>query len=389
MKLHQIFTFLLPLLLIGTIHAQGNKTTIIGTVEDWPTDTIYLQTMPFHSPHSSELKFQTISKDSTFNFEFKNSAKAFIIQLYSNKKQAENNKQQLLFLNLTKDYFYGHCNKFYTHGIATFLLEPNKTLDVVLRYDHYVKQLTEHTAKKYKANGIEVLKDNKMHVTAKMNIKFKYPNYFQDKYYQTSFNLDDKIDKRLDIYKTRSIETAVISFNKIKKKLLDNLELDKNKLSPILYDYIKAEIEFGARKEFLKFMMLSKEKEMEDFFSKDIPKEVMDIIEFDKTKINATTLISEEYNKFLILYLNFKVNIINKEYNRDYKFGFDKIRTAIRNFPKKSVYFYLANNLLQTNREQLIKEIKNEEAVEEIITKTISKYPDGELNDKLIEKYDL
>ena len=107
MKLHQIFTFLLPLLLIGTTHAQRNKTTIKGTVEDWPTDTIYLQTMPFHSPHSSELKFQTISKDSTFNFEFKNSAKAFIIQLYSNKKQAENNKQQLLFLNLTKDYFHG------------------------------------------------------------------------------------------------------------------------------------------------------------------------------------------------------------------------------------------------------------------------------------------
>ena len=382
---------IINILLFGTISYAQTGITIKGIVKDWPTDTIYAQTMPFYSPHSSKLKFQTIKRDSVFSFTFNNSGKPLVIQLFSNRKQVKTNRERLLFLNFTDEYYYGHCNKFYTYGIATFLIEPNKTLDVVLKYNQYEKKLTNKVVEKYKKLGIKVSEDNKINITSRMNIKFNDSNSFQDKYYQKSFGLDDKVDKRLEIYsyKSRSIEAAIVSFKKIKQSLLDKLELEKEKLSTVFYDYIKAEIEFGARKEFLKFIMLDKEKDA--FFSKEIPKEVKDIIEFDKTKVNQTTLISEEYNKFLMLYLNFKLNILNKEYNKHYNFGLQKIRTAIRSFPKESVYYFIANHLLlpQINRDYLIKTIKNEEAVDELITKTITKYPDGELNDKLIEQYDL
>lgn len=380
------------ILSIGVVcNSQENRTIIKGTVHCWPTDTIYLQTMPFNSPHSSELKYQTISKDSTFSFEFESADKPFVVQLFLNRKAAESNKEQLLLLNLTDKYYYGHCIKFYTYETTTFLLEPNKVLNVDLERNWAISTLTPKKAKRYRELGIKVSENNTMETTQKTSIRFSEPNSFQNEYYQKSFNLDDKFDKRLDIYKTRTIGEAIISFKKINQKLLNNLESEKDKLSVVFYDYIKAEIEFGARKEFLKFLMFSKEKEMDTFFSKEIPKEIIDIIEFDKSKINASTLISEEYNKFLMLYLNFKMNIQNKKYNRNYEYDMQKIRTAIRNFPKESVYYFLANYLLQpqVNREYLIKTIKNEEAVEELITKTISKYPEGELNDKLIQKYDL
>jgi len=101
------------------------------------------------------------------------------------------------------------------------------------------------------------------------------------------------------------------------------------------------------------------------------------------------TLISEEYNKYLELYLNFKINIQNKNFAIDSKFNRQKIKMAIKSLPNESLYYYLANHLLQCNRNQLLQDIGNEEADEELITKTITKYPNGELNDKLTEKYEL
>ena len=374
-------------LFINGVTAQENITTIKGKVKYWPSDTIYLQTMPFHSPHSSELKYQTISKDSTFSFEFENVKKPFIVQLYLSKQIAESNKEHLLLKNLTPEYYYGYCIKFYTYGTTTFLIEPHKTLDIALERNWTISKLTPERAEKYRKIGVNVSKDNTLETTKKTSIDFGETNRFENEYYQKSFNLDDKFDKRLDIYKSMSLEKAIVSYNKLKQKLLNELETDKIKLSPTFYEYINAKIEFGARKEFLKFLMLTREDERADFFSKEIPKEIMDIIEFDKSKINSITLLSEEYNKFLMLYLNFK----NKSYNKYYEYDRDKITLAIKNFPKASVYYFLANYLLlpETNRKTMMENIKNEEAIEELIIKTITKYPDGELNDKLIEKYDL
>jgi hypothetical protein len=374
-----------------TFSQEENKTIIKGEVRYWPSDTIYLQTMPFHSPHSSELKHQVISKDSTFSFEFKNVEKPFVIQLFMRKQNADLNREHLLLNNLTDRYYYNQCEKFYTYGTTTFLLEPNKTLNVNLERNWAISNPSSEQAKQYKTRGIKVSKENTIEATQKTSITFLGDKTFKEECFQKAFIIDGKIDNRLDIYKSMPIEKAIISLNKLKKNFLGDLEENKNRLSSIHYNYIKAEIEFGIRKEFLRFLMLNKESEMDDFFSKEIPQEIMDVIEFDKKQVNTVTIRSEAFNQFLMLYLNFKLNTLNKKYNRNYEFGIQKIRTAIRTFPKESVYYFLANNLLQpqVNRKYLIEIIKNEEAVEELITKTITKYPDGELNDLLIEKYDL
>ncbi|GAA3558512.1 hypothetical protein [Snuella lapsa] len=390
MKQLLLHVFLLILLAINAT-AQESITAIKGKVHFWPTDTIYLQTMPFHSPHLSELKHQIVSKDSTFSFEFKNIDKPFVVQLFMSEQNAKLNKEHLLYNNLTDQYFYNQCEKFYTYGTTTFLLEPNRTLNIELERNWSISKLTPQMAKKYRETGVEVSKDNTLEATQKTSISFLGENTFQNEYFQKSFSLDNKIDNRLDIYKTLPIDKAIISLKKIRRNFLDELEKNKNKLSPTFYNYIYAEIEFSIKKEFLRFLMLTKEKEMNVFYTNEIPQEIMDIIEFDNENINIETLISESYNKFLPLYLNFKLNIKNKSYQRYYEYDINKIRTAIKNFPEKSVYYFITNYLLQpqTNRKEMIKTIKNEEAVEELILKTILKYPNGELNDKLIEKYNL
>lgn len=368
----------------------SQKTIIKGKVHNWK-DTIYLQTMPFHSPYSTELKAQKITKDSTFNFEFENIDKPLIVQLYFNRKSVKINREQLLFLNLTNEYYYGHCVKFYTYDATTFLIEPNTTINVDLKRNSSIVKLKPEVAEKYRKLGANVSKDDTVEDMQKTEISFTGANKFQHEYFQKSFDLDNIVDRRLRIYETKPINEAVIGYKKVKKQLLDKLETNKDKLSPIFYDYIKAEIEFGAKKEFLKYLMFSKEKEMDAFFAKEIPKEIMDIIVLDKTKVNATTIINEEYNKYLNLYLTFILNFKNKSYKIYYDYDITKIQMAIKNFPEESVYYFLANYLLapKNNREEMMKTIKIEDAVEELIVKTITKHPNGELNDRIMKKYDL
>lgn len=390
MKFYQTALATFVVFLFGTTCiAQENKTIIKGLVHNWPTDTVYLKTMPFHSPHSSKLQFKTISKDSTFSFEFGGTKKPVIVQLFANKTDIKLNEEQLLFQNLTEDYYYGHCVKFYTYGKSTFLIEPNKVINVDLTSNRYSSTLTKEKANKYRKLGAKIPETNIVENVNRTDIKFNGKDTFQNEYYQKSFDLDDKIDKRLDLYKTRPIEDAIVGFKKIRQKLLDELESNKDKLSTVFYDYIKAEIEFGARNEFIKYLVFARKEDMSAFFSNSIAPEIIDIIEFDKTHVNNTTLISEEYNKYIEMYLNFKLNNANKKYVDYYKFTMQKIRTAIRNLPNESIYYYLANNLMQTNRTELMQSINNEDAVEELITKIISKYPNGELNDKLMIQYDL
>jgi hypothetical protein len=269
------------------------------------------------------------------------------------------------------------------------LVEPHKILEIDLTYNQAIVKLQPAKAKQYKKVGIPVSKENTIHQTSALGLIFYGPDKFQHEYYQNSFELDKIVERRLEIYKNMPLNKAIEGYKKIVSKLLNDLENEKGKLTSNFYNYIRAEIEFGARNQFLRFLMLDKKEEMDTFFSKEIPAEIMTLVSFDKTKVNHSTLISEEFNNFSEMYLNFLISIkhqkliINEDFNRE------KIKTAIRNLPKASVYYYLANHLLQTNRKALMQIIKNEAAVEELITKTITKYPNGELNMKLIEKYDL
>ncbi|MDO5969288.1 hypothetical protein Q4Q35_05660 [Flavivirga aquimarina] len=387
MKSYQV---ILGVLLLGYIcNAQTNKTIIKGQVKDWPTDSTYLQTMPFHSPHSSELYAKIISKKGTFSFDFEDIKAPFVVQIFATKELANFNKEELLYNNLTEDYYIRQCVKFYTYGKVTLLIEPNKTLEIDLTYNTSLTTLKPEDVEKHIKIGAKVSKKNTIINDSQMSINFKGGDIFQNEYYQKSFELDKMVDRRLEIYKDMPLDNAILGYQKITQKLLNDLEAKKERLSLTFYNYIKAEIEFGAKYQFLRFLMLDKNNEMDTFFSKGIPKDILDVLSFDKTKVNKTIMVSEEFNNFIEMYLNFKLSEKNKKLILNDGFGFHKIRIAIRNLPKASVYYYLANNLLQTNREKLMKVIKSEEAVEELITKTITKYPNGELNDKLMVKYNL
>jgi hypothetical protein len=380
-----ILAVIFSLFLTSVGNTQINKPIIKGMVINWPTDTVYLQTMPFYSPLSSKTEFQILAKDSTFSFELEDKGTPIVVQLYSNKSNAELNKEQLLFLNYTGDYYYGHCVKFYIYAASTFLLEPGKVLDVELRSNRTLEKLSPEMAESDRKAGVKILNGNMIEQIHETNIQFHGENTFQDEYFQKTFDLEDKVDKRLELYQHQPIGKAIESYAKIRKKLLDNLEVDKKKLSAIFYEYIKAEIEFGARGEFLKLLMFSnKEGEnaaLDSFFSNEIPQEIMDIVKFNKDEVTPVIMASEAYNKYLELYLNFKMNVQNKKFSAYNEFSRQKCKTAIRELPQESAYYYLAGQLLQT--------VRNEDFVEELVIATIKKFPGGELNDKLMEKYDL
>ncbi|MDN5204623.1 hypothetical protein QQ008_24740 [Fulvivirgaceae bacterium BMA10] len=329
-------------------YAQEIHTIIKGKVHNWPTDTIYLSELPFHSPYSRSVKYQLISDDSTFTFQFEKVKIPFVLYLSPDKKLINQNFQSLLFDNLTDKHYYGHCAKFYTHGLTTHLIGPGEKLEIDIIYKGWDKAKLEFTGS----------------------------DSFQNYYYQKSFALDNTIDKRLELYASKSMKIVIAQLKKVTQKLLARLEKEKEKLSPLFYDYIKAEIEFGARKEFLKFLRFSKETEMQSLFSEEIPKEIMDVVEFDKSKINEAILISEEYNEYLELYLNFKMNIINKKHILYNEFSMQKCQIAIKVLPEESIYYYLANHLIQ---------YPEVEFFDDLVSELIKRYPEGELNDVLLE----
>lgn len=396
MKSFQIVsTFVMLIFFTSFTNAQKNKTIIKGKVHQWPSDTIYIQTLPFYSPYSSELKHTLISKDSTFSYEFTKTNIPIVFHLSPNKELMKVNSKKLLFENLTKEHYWGFCNKFYDYGLSTHLIEKGNSIYVNLTYNSRRQRLTvkqEKTAKKY---GIKVAPDHTVLVNQKTEIKHFGSNKFEHDYYQKSFTLDDIFDKRLEIYESKSIVTSVESLKKLTKKLLGKLEKEKEKLSPLFYNYIRAEIVFGAKKEFLKFLRFSKPEELKTLFSKPIPKEILDVVEFEKSDINNATLISEEYNEYLELYVNFKMNVINKKYIAYNEFSEQKIKTVIKVLPKKSVYYYLTNHLLHYSNTDLLKffkidnNIDKEILLEELVTGIIKHYPNGELNGYLFKKFDL
>lgn len=388
MKLQQIIlAVIISFFSISVCNAQTNYSIIKGKVINWPTDTVYLQTMPFYSPFSSELVFQILDEDSTFSFQLENKNIPLVVQLYSDKKVANLGREQLLFLNYTDDYYYGHCVKFYTYGASTFLLEPGKFLDVQLKSNLILEKLSPEMAEQYKNAGGTLLDDNTIEYFGETGIVFSGENSFQHKYFQGVFDLQDKVDNRLELYQNKPIEKidkAINSYNKIRTKLLENLEDEKENLSDIFYEYIKAEIEFGARVEFLKFLMFSNKEETEtrdSFFSNGISQGIIDVIEFNKDEITPVVMATEAYNKYLELYINFKINIQNKRFSPYNEFSIQKCRTAIQELPRETVYYYLAGQFLQTFR--------SEDFAEDLIIEMITEFPEGELNDKLMEKYDL
>lgn len=359
-----------------SIITNGQVTEIKGKVHKWPTDTVYLATLPFHSPYSNSVDFQILSKDSLFDFRFKDKKESFVFFISPEKESVSGQIKELLYDNLTDRHYFGHCIKVYTYGITTYLIEPNNVLNIDLTFNSWTEQLSNETAEKYRTYGIQIPSDNRILNVGKTKIEFLNPDKLVYECYQESFNLDDKLDKALESKK--DISSAIKVLKETEQKLLSVLEQAKTVISPFLYDYIKSEIEFGTRKELLKYLRFDHEKYMSTLFKTDIPVEIIEIIEFDKKNINSATMISEEYIEYLEIYLNFKFSMNKGEYVVYKKFDKEKFDFAIQELPEKSRYSYLANNLLHCN---------NLDYNYKLYKKFINEYPVGDLNNKLNEKF--
>jgi len=325
----------------------SKETIIKGKVSNWITDTIYYETLPFHSPHSTSEGFKTLSKDRKFDFTFNNIEKPFILSLTPEKKILED-RSFLLFESFTDKYYRGYCKNFFTMPMTTYLIEPN----------------TETI--------VELTKESRY---GKTNIIFSNNNKYNSEYYQTTFDLDQRFDETVTLAKNRN--EAIKNLKNKKTELLKSLNLEKDFISPFLYKYVKAEIEFGARKEFLRYLLLDNKEETALLFKNKISADIISVIDFDKKNIDYATLISQEYNEFIELYLHFKFSEKKKELIIYKKFDLEKFDFAFNKLPENTKYYYLANNLLASEQTS---------ETNRLIKKLIKEFPNGELNNNLLMK---
>lgn len=327
---------------------KKERTLIKGKVNKWHTDTVYYATLPFHSPYSTVEGFKVLSSDKTFEFTFNNIDKPFILLLTPERKFL-NHRDFLLFECFTDKYYRGYCKKFFTMPMTTYLIEPGSETIV------------------------ELTKTSRYGET---EIRFRNGNAYNSEYYQTTFDLDQRFDEVVALAKTR--EKAIENLNNKLKDLLIKLDKEQQYISPFLYKYIKAEIKFGAKKEFLRYLLLDHKEETSLLLENEIPSDIIGVITFDKEKVDYATLISQEYNEFLELYLNFKFSEMKKELVVYKEFDEEKFDFALKELPQSSKYYYLANNLLY---------LSCNEKTKELVTRLVNVYPKGELNDKLSKKY--
>lgn len=334
----------------------AKKTSIKGKVNQWPTDTVYFATFTFHSPYSTTAGFQVLKADQSFEYNFDQVEEPFIVFLTPERKFLDLRKD-VLFENLTDKYYRGYCQKFYDYPITTYLIEPG----------------TE--------TKVELTKTNRYGQTL---IKFLNANADNSAYYQTTFDLDQKfdeaVDSRLDVTlkELKNIDQAIKNLNNRLNEALTSLAQERPYISPFLYSYTKAEIEFGAKKEFIRYLLLDHQQEAAELFKNKIPEKINKVIEFNKDNIDQATMMSQEYNEFLELYLHFK---FSKQKNKliAYKaFDQEKFDFALAEIPTASKYYYLANQLLH---------VKNHEKTKPLVTTLLGLYPNGKLNNQLLEKY--
>ncbi|RZK42524.1 MAG: hypothetical protein EOO90_06700 [Pedobacter sp.] len=335
---------------------KTKKTVLIGKVVDWPTDTVYFATFTFHSPYSTVEGFQKLRSDKTFEYNFDQIDQPFIVFVTPERKFL-NLRNDVLFENLTDKYYRGYCQKFYDYPITTYLIEPGTETKV---------ELTKK--KRYGKTQIEFLNENP----------------YNSAYYQTTFVLDQGLDEVLDsrhdaaLKDIKNIGKAIENLNKKSTELLSELDSEKPYISPFLYKYTKSEIEFGARKEFLRYFLLDHKEETSKLFNTKIPEEVIRVIEFNKNSVDYATMISQEYNEFLELYLTFKFSQLKNKLFAYKEMDEEKFNLALKELPEFSVYHYLANNLLH---------LKFSNETKSLASKLTELYPKGNLNAKLSKKF--
>ena len=356
MKLYSIILAVLIASCFTSANAQKNKAILKGKVANWPTDTVYFATFTFHSPYSTVEGFQVLKADQTFEYVFNKVDQPFVVYLTPERKFLDL-RNDVLYENLTDKYYIGYCKNFYDCPITTYLIEPGTETNV---------ELTK--TKRYGKTGMKFLNADK----------------YNSEFYQTTFDLEQGLDEALDsrfdeaLKDIKNIDRAIKNLSRKLNELLTKLDKEQHHISPFLYKYTKSEIEFGAKKEFLRYLLLNHKEEASKLFRNKIPKEISNVVEFNKESIDDATLISQEYNEFLELYLNFKFSKVKNELIIYKELDKEKFDFALKELPRASKYFYLANNLLH---------LKYNVKTKELVARLIKLYPDGKLNDKLLKKY--
>ena len=362
-----------PTQVVTLENKKGKSITYInGKVKHWITDTVYLTTLPFYSPYSNETFYQTISKDSTFQFDFSKIDQPIILQLAPTKAAIDQNINTLLFANLTDKHYYGQCAKISTYQVTTYLLEPNDSILVELSFNSWIEKLSDKKAKYLKSLGVNVLDDNTVRDYGKTGLTFLNSNTSSLKYYQKWFAVDDKFDTEIE--RSKNVDDAYRKVYKLKEKLLSDLQQEKSNITPFLFNYLKAYIEFGARKEFIKNLILNDK----NYLMGNVKLEIIEFLEFDKKAIDFAILYCDQYNEYLEFYLTYKKNRMTGNSSEYYAFNKDKFQFAVSELPEMSQYYYLANQLLHQENT-----IENKDLSIELV----QKYSNGDLNDKLEEKY--
>lgn len=349
---------------------KGN-TYIKGKVKNWITDTVYFTTLPYHSPFSNETFYQTLSNDSTFYLSFNEIKKPIILQISPRKITIDRNINALLYDNLTEKHYFGQCEKFNTYNITTYLLEPSDSILVEINYNSWIEKISDKKAKYLKSLGVEIIEGNKVRDYGKSKLAFLNTDKNSLEYYQKWFGIDDKYDSEIEM--SLSVKSAFEKVSNVKNKLISDLNQEKPNITPFLYEHLLAYIEFGAKKEFLKNLIL----EERDYLRGKVPIEILEFLEFDKNNIGYSTILCDQYNDYLEFYLTYKMNKKTGNDNTYYKFNEEKYELVKRELPKVSQYHYLANQLLHQ---------KNTEKNQTLTIQLIKENPQGDLNDKLRHK---
>ncbi len=364
---------------VFTLRGLGQQTIVEGTVHNWPTDTVYLCELPFHSPYSYSLQKFVFNKDSSFKFTVDGKEKAFSCFIAPKMKAVNKQLESLLFNNLTDEHYWGHCIKVYTYGTSTFLVEPDKGLDIELSYSSWPEKVSPEMYKKMKALGATTVGKDKILQIGHTKITFNNPDPEKHEFYQTSFNWDNQCDMALERSSSKNVMFALINLKNTRKKLLTDLEGSRGSLSPAFYDYLYAEIEFGAKKEFFKYLKYEKADYLREIIaSGEIPSEIAEFIALDRSVLTETGIINEEYIEYLEFYLNFIKSLAEGEYKEYHSFDMDKLVLVSEELPPSSAYYYLANQLLHTSET---------EELASICGRFLEMHPDMELNEKLKGKY--
>nr|WP_319997336.1 hypothetical protein [uncultured Draconibacterium sp.] len=181
-------------------------------------------------------------------------------------------------------------------------MEPNDSILVELTFNSWIEKLSKKKAKYLKSLGVKVKDDNTIRDYGKTGIKFLNSNKNSLEYYQKWFAVDDEFDSEIERSK-KTIDTYNKVY-KLKEKLLSDLKKEQANITPFLFNHLKAYVEFGAKKEFLKNLIL-KDK---DYLRGEIKPEIIEFLEFDKNAIDFAVLSSDQYNDYLEFYLTYKRN---------------------------------------------------------------------------------